>query len=200
MTNQNTILKNYHGFLFIISGPSGVGKDTLVSEIKKSKYPYYYPITITTRKPRNVETHGIHYYFVHKTEFQKLILQNQLLEWANVYGDLYGVPKEPVYKALAKGERILLKVDVQGALKIKSDFPKSTLIFITAPHSELKTRLIKRMTESDEKISQRLETAKKEKELIKKFDYTIDNKDGDLKYTVSKINQIIDLVTNNKIT
>jgi guanylate kinase len=200
MTNHNIILKNYDGFLFVISGPSGVGKDTVVSEIKKLKYPYYYPITITTRKPRNEETHGIHYYFVHQTEFQKLILQNQLLEWANVYGDLYGVPKELVYKALEKGEKVLLKLDVQGALKIKSDFPKSTLIFITAPDSELKSRLMKRMTETNEKISQRLETAKKEKEMIRKFDYTIDNKDGDLKYTVSKINQIIDLVTNSKLT
>ena len=166
MTNHTTILKNYDGFLFVISGPSGVGKDTVVSEIKKLKYPYYYPITITTRKPRNEETNGIHYYFVNKTEFQKSILQNQLLEWANVYGDLYGVPKEPVYKALENGEKVLIKLDVQGALKIKTDFPKSTLIFITAPNSELKSRLMKRMTETNEKISQRLETAKKEKEMI----------------------------------
>ena len=199
MTKHKTILKNYGGFLFVISGPSGVGKDTVVSEIKKLKHPYHYPITLTTRKPRIEEIDGTHYFFVNKTKFQELILQDQLLEWANVYGDLYGVPKEPVYKALEKGTQVILKLDVQGALKIKSDFPKSTLIFITAPDSELKSRLIKRMTESNEEISQRLETAKKEKKMIREFDYKINNKNGNLKDTVSQINKIINLVTNTNI-
>ena len=167
--------------------------------IRDRKHPYHYPITITTRKPRIEEIDGTHYFFVNKTKFQELILQDQLLEWANVYGDLYGVPKEPVYKALEKGNQVILKLDVQGALKIKSDFPKSTLIFITAPDSELKSRLIKRMTESNEEISQRLETAKKEKKMIREFDYKINNKNGNLKDTVSQINKIINLVTNTNI-
>ena len=104
-----------------------------------------------------------------------------------------------MFNALEKGTQDILKLDVQGALKIKSDFPKSTLIFITAPDSELKSRLIKRMTESNEEISQRLETAKKEKKMIREFDYKINNKNGNLKDTVFQINKIINLVTNTNI-
>ena len=132
MTKHKTILKNYGGFLFVISGPSGVGKDTVVSEIKKLKHPYHYPITRTTRKPRIEEIDGTHYFFVNKTKFQELILQDQLLEWANVYGDLYGVPKEPVYKALEKGNQVILKLDVQGAELMSSDLRASVGLCLAA--------------------------------------------------------------------
>jgi len=178
--------------IIVLSGPSGVGKDAVISEMRRKGSKSHFTVTTTTRKIRNGEVNGKDYFFVSKPKFQKLISSNGLLEWAEVYGNLYGVPKQPVSKALTQGLDVVLKIDVQGARTIKKISPKALFIFLSPGSlSDLEKRLRDRMTESEEALQIRLETAISEMSESTWFDYEVENANGQLKEAVSQIEKII---------
>ena len=178
--------------IIVLSGPSGVGKDAVISEMRRKGSKSHFTVTTTTRKIRNGEVNGKDYFFVSKPKFQKLISSNGLLEWAEVYGNLYGVPKQPVSKALTQGLDVVLKIDVQGARTIKKISPKALFIFLSPGSlSDLEKRLRDRMTESEEALQIRLETAISEMSESTWFDYEVENANGQLEEAVSQIEKII---------
>ncbi len=179
------------GRLIIISGPSGSGKTTICrmlarnSKIKKS-------ISFTTRNPRDGEREGVDYYFVEKNEFEKLVSEDKLIEYAEYCGYLYGTPIEPIQKAIEDDKIYLLAIDVKGALQIMKKMPDVTSIFITAPDDEtLKLRLKNRLTDSDADINERFRTAKEEMRLSNNYDYCVTN--DRLEDAVKKIEEILNL-------
>ena len=169
--------KNRRGTLIIVSGPAGVGKGTVVAEaVKKSKGGIYLSISATTRKPREIDAEGVTYFFKTKEEFEKMIENGMLLEYACYVGNYYGTPKKPVTDALESGRDVILEIEVQGALKVKENFPEAVLAFIVPPDlAELEARLRGRGTETEEQIALRLERAKAEFEKIDSYDYVIEN-------------------------
>ena len=179
--------------LFIVlSGPSGIGKDAILTKMKESDYPIEYITTVTTRPRRAKERDNIDYHFVSTESFQKMITGNELLEWANVYGNWYGVPKKPVKQALDKGQDIIVKVDIQGAATIKKILPEAVFIFlIPASMEELATRLKQRQTESPSDLTLRTKTAEEEIEQLHLFDYIVVNKQDEIDLAVSEIKAII---------
>lgn len=177
---------------FILSSPSGAGKDAVLKLMKKSSYPLTYITTVTTRAKRTHEKEGIDYHFVTDHHFHKMIANNELLEWAEVYGNRYGVPRKPVEKALDEGKDVIVKVDVQGAITIKKQIPQAILIFMTPPTTEeLTTRLRKRRTETGLDLARRLQTAEQELKQISIFDYLVINYQGKLGLTTATIKSII---------
>jgi len=179
--------------LFIVlSGPSGIGKDAILTKMKESDYPIEYITTVTTRPRRAKERDNIDYHFVSTESFQKMITGNELLEWANVYGNWYGVPKKPVKQALDKGQDIIVKVDIQGAATIKKILSEAVFIFlIPASMEELATRLKQRQTESPSDLTLRTKTAEEEIEQLPLFDYIVVNKQDEIDLAVSEIKAII---------
>ena len=178
--------------LIVLSGPSGAGKDAILSRMKKSGYPLEYITTVTTRPRRAKEKNHIDYHFVSAEKFQKMLAHNELLEWANVYGNRYGVPYEPVKKALDKGQDVILKVDIQGAKNIKKIAPQAVFIFLVpSAMEELPTRLKQRQTESPSNLALRLKTAEEEMKQLSLFDYVVVNKQGKINHTVSEIEAIL---------
>jgi len=179
--------------LFIVlSGPSGIGKDAILTKMKESDYPIEYITTVTTRPRRAKERDNIDYHFVSTESFQKMITGNELLEWANVYGNWYGVPKKPVKQALDKGQDIIVKVDIQGAATIKKILSEAVFIFlIPASMEELATRLKQRQTESPSDLTLRTKTAEGEIEQLPLFDYIVVNKQDEIDLAVSEIKSII---------
>ncbi len=164
------------GFLIAVCGPSGVGKGTINSLLLKRNPNLKMSISATTRAPRINETDGKEYYFVDPAEFESLIATGQLLEWAVVHDTYYGTPLVPVQEMLAAGYDVLLEIDVQGALQVKSNFPNAILIFLTAPNlRELERRLRDRGTETEAQIARRQKTTAWEMTMIDKFDYVIMN-------------------------
>ncbi len=160
----------------VISGPSGVGKDAIISRMKKLAVPGEYIVTATTRAKRPGETDGRDYCFYGQTEFEEMIKAGQLLEHACVYGNYYGVPLPPLEAALQKGSNVFIKVDVQGAETIKSKLPGSLLIFVEPPsYEELKRRLEKRLTESAEALKRRIDAASEEMKKLPLFDRSVVN-------------------------
>ncbi len=174
--------------LLVLSGPSGVGKDTIIERMRQRSLPFHYAVTATTRPQREGEIHGVHYYFVSNDEFGGLFKQGELLENATVYGNSYGIPKAGVRSALARGEDVLLKPDVQGAAHLKRVVPEAVFIFI-APASleELIMRLRRRGTETEEGISHRLSHYQTEMKAAGSFDYYVINREGCLDETVDNI-------------
>jgi len=167
------------GFLFIISGPSGAGKTTLCDMLLK-KYPdLKYSISTTTRSKRGNEKDRSEYYFVSDTEFQKMITEDDFLEWALVHGAHYGTRKSFVLDNINNGKDVLLEIDVQGGLQIKGKFPKETVLVFVAPpdHEELFVRLKNRSTDTDEVIQKRIMNAKKEMKYISSYEYKVVNDD-----------------------
>ncbi|MFC1991783.1 guanylate kinase [Chloroflexota bacterium] len=178
--------------LIVLSGPSGVGKDAVLARMKESDYPINYIITLSTRARRANERNNIDYHFVSDKKFKEMIDNNELLEWANVYGNLYGVPGEPVTQALDRGQDVMIKVDIQGAATIKKLMPQAITIFIMPPSmEELGTRLTERRTESAFDLSLRLKTAEEEMKQLPNFDYAVVNKWGELDLAVAEIKAII---------
>lgn len=178
--------------VIVISGPSGVGKDAILNRMKERKYPFFFVTTMTTRKQRKNETDGIDYHFVSIDEFQVLLQDNGLLESANVYGNWYGVPKQPVKEALFKGLDTIIKVDVQGAANIKNILPEAVFIFISAPSvDELCNRLNHRCTENTTDLSLRIQTAKSELEKIQDFDYVVMNPCDEIESAIQEILAIV---------
>ena len=178
--------------MVVISGPSGVGKDAVLERMRSSNVPYHFAVTATARPKRDSEVDGLDYIFVEGDEFQSMIRNDELLEWAEVYGNPYGVPKSPVRDALARGQDVILKIDVQGADNIRRLVPGAVYVFLAPPDmSELEHRLTRRRTESTDTLKVRLATAAKELEEAAKFDYVVVNRTGRLDKAVEEINTII---------
>jgi len=178
--------------LIVLSGLSGVGKDTVLAGLRKSKLPVVISVSATTRARRASEKDGFDYYFVSKAKFQEMIDTNQLLEWATVYGNRYGIPREPVKQALQKGQDVIVKIDVQGAATIKKILPEAVFIFlVSSTLEELEQRLKKRRTETPAELELRLKTADDELEKIPMFDYVIINRQGEIRGTIEAIKAVI---------
>lgn len=179
--------------LIVISGPSGVGKDTVLQLMKERGLPFDFVVTVTTRPPRENEIHGKDYWFVSKEEFARMIEADQLIEYAFVYGDYKGIPRRDVSKALASGKDVVLRIDVQGAETIRKLAPDALLIFLTTgSEEELVRRLETRKTETMEELKLRIATARKELQRLEAFDYVIINHEFRLDETVNSIRAIID--------
>ncbi len=178
--------------LIVISGPSGVGKDSVMQLMKKRDLPFHFVVTATTRPKRSDETHGVDYFFVSQEEFDEMIEQDELLEHALVYGDYKGIPKQQVRQALASGKDVVMRIDVQGAETIRSLCPEALLIFLsTRTEAELIERLKARRTENPDELKLRLETIHQELEQVHLFDYYVINAENELDATVDTILAII---------
>ncbi|MGP1442372.1 MAG: guanylate kinase [Anaerovoracaceae bacterium] len=164
------------GRLFVISGPSGVGKGTIVNEIMSSASAVKLSISATTRNPREGEIDGKSYFFLSEADFEAKIADDGFLEYAYVHGNYYGTPKKPVIDALKKGFDVILEIDVQGAMQVKSSYKDATYIFVLPPSMEqLETRIRTRGTESEEDISLRLGKALEEIRCLNEYDYYVIN-------------------------
>ncbi len=177
------------GTLFIVSGPSGCGKGTVLAEIIKQDN-IYYSVSATTRSPRPGEVNGVNYHFLSKDEFEKLIENDGVLEYANYCGNYYGTPKKPVEDMLAEGKNVILEIEVQGALKVMDKCPEAVSVFILPPSlKELCRRLHKRGTETEEVIEKRIGEAAGEIRKAVNYDYVMIN--GELETAVSDLLSII---------
>lgn len=181
-----------HPLLVIISGPSGVGKDAILVRMREKGLPFFYSVTATSREKRPGEVDGVDYHFIEKDEFEKMIANGEFLEWANVYGNLYGVPKNTIKEAIAEGKDAIVKVDVQGAMTIKRLEPDAVSIFITPPSmQELERRLVERKTESGTNLERRLKTAKEEMQNQYSFDHIVISKRNEIDAAIEEIQTII---------
>jgi guanylate kinase len=178
--------------LIVISGPSGVGKDSVIEEMKARGLPFHFVITATTRAPRADEVDGEDYFFLSQDEFAKMIDEGELLEYAVVYKDYKGIPKSQVRKALASGNNVIMRIDVQGAETVRELVKDALLIFLTPQdEEELINRLKKRNTETKESLKLRIATTRQEYKKIDLFDYIVINKDDHLGEAVDTIEAII---------
>ena len=179
------------GLLIVLSGPSGVGKGTVRAAIfSKGEQKFVYSISATTRKPRTGETDGVDYFFKTREEFEQMIQNKQLLEYAEYVGNYYGTPLEYVENTLATGKDVFLEIDVQGAIQVRELMPEGVFIFLTPPDlNELESRIVNRGTDSNEVIAKRMKTAREELELMKYYDYSVVNDTVD--NAVQKIEAII---------
>lgn len=178
--------------LIVISGPSGVGKDTVIQRMKTRRLPFHFVVTATTRPKRPEEVDGIDYHFVSQDEFAEMIENDELLEYAIVYNDYKGIPKQQVRQALDSGKDVVMRIDVQGAETIRNLCPDALLIFLsTRDEEELVERLKARKTESKEGLKLRIATARQELKRVDLFDYYVINEDQRLDATVDNILAII---------
>ena len=184
---------NPQPLLIVISGPSGVGKDSVLKAMKERELPFHFVVTATTRPRRAEEVHGVDYFFVSKEEFAHMIEQDELIEYAIVYGDYKGIPKQQVREALASGKDVVMRLDVQGTATVRKLAPEAVLIFLTTQtEEELVERLKGRKTDNAEDLSIRIATARQELKRSGEFDYVIVNADNHLRQTVDTVTAIID--------
>lgn len=179
--------------IVVISGPSGVGKDAILERMAELEFPYHFVVTTTTRDPRPGEADGVNHYFVDQSRFQYLIDEDELLEHAEVYGNMYGVPKEQVRNALTAGRHVMIRVDIQGAARIRELVQDALLIFIAPPSLEsLQSRLEDRGVDAREAITVRRSQAIEEIANSEWFDYTIVNYDDHLDDAVNEVIHVIE--------
>jgi len=191
MSNDFKILEP-QPLLIVISGPSGAGKDTIVQCMKERGMPFHFVVTATTRPRRASEVNGKDYFFVSKEEFARMIEADELIEYAVVYGDYKGIPKQQVREALSSGKDVVMRVDVQGAETVRKLVPNAILIFMTVDNEqELERRLRERKTETVEELALRIATARKELLRVEAFDYVVVNADDHLDQAVDTIQAII---------
>ncbi|MGZ3526757.1 MAG: guanylate kinase [Vulcanimicrobiaceae bacterium] len=166
------------GLLFVVSGPSGAGKDTLVDALRARMPRLRYSVSATTREPRPGEREGEHYFFLTREEFERRLAAGGFLEWREYNGNLYGTPRDFVERTLTEGYDLIMKPEVNGALAIKKTFPDAVLIFLLPDRfSHLRARLLARRTETNEEIARRLEIAHQEVKSIRDFDYIVINEE-----------------------
>ncbi|MDI6814266.1 MAG: guanylate kinase [Desulfitobacteriaceae bacterium] len=178
--------------LIVISGPSGAGKDSVIRALKKRGLPIHFVVTATSRPKRPNEVEGVDYLFVSRARFEEMIANNELIEHAVVYGEYKGVPRQQVMDALASGKDVILRVDVQGALTLRRQFPDAVLIFLSAEDlDEIAKRLESRSTEEEEELRRRLDTAQWEMDHLCEFDYWVVNRRGKLNQTADILIAII---------
>jgi guanylate kinase len=190
--NQSWSQLSPRPLLIVLSGPSGVGKDAILNRMRELECPFEFITTATTRSRRATERDNIDYHFVSKQKFNEMIEKNDLLEYAKVYNNFYGVPKQPVKLALERNQDVILKVDIQGAATIKKLAPQAVFIFIVTPTlEELKQRLTQRRTESAYDLTVRLKTAEEEMKQLYFFDYLVVNHRDLIDEAVADINAII---------
>ncbi|MFC7784425.1 MULTISPECIES: guanylate kinase [unclassified Rossellomorea] len=179
------------GLLIVLSGPSGVGKGTVRKAIfSQEDTKFEYSISMTTRKPREGEVDGVDYFFKSREEFEVLIKQGKLLEYAEFVGNYYGTPVDYVRETLDAGRDVFLEIEVQGAQQVRDKFPEGLFIFLAPPSlSELQNRLVTRGTETDDLIQGRMNTARKEIEMMNLYDYIVEN--DQIENAVNKIKSIV---------
>ncbi|WP_166238120.1 guanylate kinase [Paenibacillus turpanensis] len=164
------------GLLIVISGPSGVGKGTICGSLREAAPEITYSVSATTRKPREGEKDGVNYFFKTREQFESMIRNDALLEWAEYVGNYYGTPRDFVEQTLNQGKDVILEIEVQGALKVKEKFPQGIFIFVMPPSlDELRVRINNRGTESEESIRARMHVASQEIQLLKHYDYAVVN-------------------------
>lgn len=192
---SDTDFNLYHPqpLLIVISGPSGAGKDSVLHGLQQRGLDIHFVVTATTRARREDEIHGVDYFFLSKEEFARMIDQGELIEYAIVYNDYKGIPKQQVRDALASGKDVIMRLDVQGAATVRKLAPEAVLIFITtSSEEELVRRLKRRKTETDEDLRLRIATARQELKRVDEFDYVIINQDGCLNQTIQTVISIIE--------
>ena len=178
------------GNLIILSGPSGVGKGTVLSALMKEYDDIHYSVSATTRKPRVGEEEGNDYYFMSEEKFESLVEKNEFLEWAQVHNNYYGTPKKYVEKNLEQGEDVILEIDIQGAQQIKEKYPHGVFIFLLPPSlEELKSRIHRRGTETEKAIQTRMKNAEKEMDKVEDYDYAVVN--DQIEDAINKLKSII---------
>ncbi len=178
------------GNLFIVTGPSGAGKGTVLGRLLPTMEQLQYSVSATTRAPREGEEDGVNYYFLNRNDFLNMVDRGEFLEYAEYVGNFYGTPAGPVDECLEKGVDVILEIEVQGALTVKSKRPEAKLIFIIPPtFADLELRLRSRGSESDEVIAKRLEKAKEEYSMANHYDYIVCN--GEVEQAVEELRSII---------
>jgi guanylate kinase len=192
MTDEFDVL-HPQPLLIVISGPSGVGKDTVLQRMIERDLPFHFVVTATTRPRRSNEVHGQDYFFLSKEEFAHMIDEDELLEYAIVYNDYKGIPKQQVREALSSGKDVIMRIDVQGAATVRKLAPDAILIFLTTENAgELVHRLETRKSETAESLSLRIATARQELKRVNEFDYVVINREFFLDETVDVIRAIIE--------
>ena len=178
------------GLLLVISGPSGVGKGTVLHDLMNTQKNLVYSVSVTTRKSRPGEIEGVSYFFKSHNEFEKMIEEDKFLEYAKVHDNYYGTPKDFVEEKINEGKIVILEIDVQGALNVKENIDNGVYIFLAPPSlSELKNRIVNRGTETESDINLRMNNARKELSYIKNYDYLVVN--DHLNSAINLVNEII---------
>ena len=178
--------------LIVISGPAGVGKDSVIHKMKEVGIPYHFIVTATSRAPRPGEVHGVDYFFYSKEVFEEMLANDEFIEHADVYGQYKGVLKSQVKEAMKSGKDVVMRVDVQGAATIKQKFPDALLVFLMLEDIEdLVERLRARNTDTEDQLKIRIDLARHEYSQIPSFDYKVCNREGHLEETARTIGAII---------
>lgn len=184
---SNTVKK---GILIVLSGPSGVGKGTVCKALRQHMPDLVYSISATTRGPRKGEVDGVNYFFKSVSQFQTMIRQNQMLEWAEYVGNFYGTPRQFVEDSIQAGKDVILEIEVQGALKVKEQFKEAVFIFLLPPSLlELQNRITSRGTETEQSIRDRMNAAQDEIRMLEHYDYAIVN--DEVKLACQRIEAIV---------
>lgn len=184
------------GNLFVVSGPSGAGKGTLLSQVIERIPDVWVSVSATTRSPRPGEIEGVHYFFLDTDHFKSLVEQDGFLEWAQVHDNYYGTLKQSVIDHMNAGDQVILEIDVQGALQVRKALPEAHLVFIEPPSlEELERRLRQRGTETEDVISSRMKTA--EVELAQKMEYDVQVVNDDLERAVDELIEVINSFAND---
>ncbi|MED4127353.1 MULTISPECIES: guanylate kinase [Shouchella] len=183
-------MKREKGLLIVLSGPAGVGKGTVCGALRKQDTAIEYSVSATTRKPRAGEEHGVNYFFKSREEFKEMIQNDALLEWAEYVGNFYGTPIDYVRETINAGRDIILEIEVQGAQKVRKAFPEGVFIFLAPPSlKELRDRIVGRGTETEDIINERMHVAKEEIDLMRMYDYVVENDEVEL--AVERIKAIV---------